>query len=118
MYLVACCMRQHGLARCYLKVLLMGELINLVCPVPQVQGMQEADDCVCLVSDVFWFCRLISFVEFRTFEALLCAPDAINQLAFKLFDLENKGSVSFGKPLPLPHPQGQGRNCYGALFYM
>jgi Ca2+-binding EF-hand superfamily protein len=39
---------------------------------------------------------LISFVEFRSFESLLCSPDVINQLAFKLFDLENVGRVSFG----------------------
>lgn len=36
--------------------------------------------------------------EFRTFETLLCTPDAINQLAFKLFDTTNRGTVSFGKP--------------------
>ena len=42
-------------------------------------------------------CRLISFSEFRTFESLLCTPDVISQLAFKLFDADNKGAISFGK---------------------
>ena len=41
-------------------------------------------------------CRLISFSEFRTFESLLCTPDIISQLAFKLFDTDNKGAISFG----------------------
>ena len=40
--------------------------------------------------------RLISFTEFRMFEGLLCTPDAVNQLAFKLFDVENVGKISFG----------------------
>lgn len=35
-------------------------------------------------------------MEFRSFESLLCAPDAVNQLAFKLFDVENSGVISFG----------------------
>ena len=51
-----------------------------------------------------YVCRLISFSEFRTFESLLCAPDVISQLAFKLFDADNKGRISFGK--------GIGRNGY------
>ena len=42
-------------------------------------------------------CRLISFSEFRTFESLLCTPDVISQLAFKLFDVDNKGRISFGE---------------------
>ena len=41
--------------------------------------------------------RLISLSEFRSFESLLCTPDAIPMLAFKLFDVENKGQVTFGK---------------------
>ena len=41
--------------------------------------------------------RLISLSEFRSFESLLCAPDAVSLLAFKLFDLSNKGEVSFGE---------------------
>ena len=44
-----------------------------------------------------FICRLISFSEFRTFESLLCTPDVISQLAFKLFDSDNKGRISFGK---------------------
>ena len=35
-------------------------------------------------------CSLISFVEFQAFESLLCAPDAISQLSFKLM-LTNQG---------------------------
>ena len=35
--------------------------------------------------------------EFRTFESLLCTPDAVSMLAFKLFDVDNKGQVCFGK---------------------
>ena len=42
-------------------------------------------------------CRFISFMEFQMFEGLLCSPDAVNQLAFKLFDVGNVGNVSFGK---------------------
>ena len=41
--------------------------------------------------------RLISFAEFRSFESLLCMPDAVNQLAFRLFDVENKGRITFGE---------------------
>ena len=44
-------------------------------------------------------CRLISLSEFRTFESLLCAPDAVSQLAFRLFDLDNKGHISFGESM-------------------
>ena len=46
--------------------------------------------CVCLY-------RLISFSEFRTFESLLSTPDVISQLAFKVFDTDNKGRITFGK---------------------
>ena len=31
------------------------------------------------------------------FEGLLCSPDAVNQVAFKLFDVGNSGTVTFGK---------------------
>ena len=41
--------------------------------------------------------RLISFVEFRSFESLLWQPDAVNQMAFQLFDQEHQGRVSFGE---------------------
>ena len=43
------------------------------------------------------FGRLISFPEFQAFEALLCKPDAKYRLLFQLFDLDGKGSVTFGK---------------------
>eukprot|EP00731_Ephydatia_muelleri_P033218 Em0026g38a len=39
--------------------------------------------------------KRISFAEFRMFEGLLCSPDAINQVAFKLFDVGNLGTISF-----------------------
>lgn len=41
--------------------------------------------------------RLISFAEFRSFEGLLCTPDAVNRLAFQLFDVEKKGTIGFGE---------------------
>ena len=44
-------------------------------------------------------CSLISFVEFQAFESLLCAPDAISQLSFKLFDVDKSGKVTYGKNL-------------------
>lgn len=40
--------------------------------------------------------RLISFSEFLAFEALLCDPGAQHKLVFQLFDLDGKGSVTFG----------------------
>lgn len=46
---------------------------------------------------VFCICRLISFSEFRTFESLLCTPDVVSQLAFKVFDVDNKGRITFGE---------------------
>ena len=46
---------------------------------------------------LFCVCSLISFVEFQAFESLLCAPDAISQLSFKLFDVDQSGKVSYGK---------------------
>lgn len=39
---------------------------------------------------------LISLSEFRAFESLLTSPDSVSQLAFKIFDIDNKGSISFG----------------------
>ena len=36
-------------------------------------------------------------MEFQSFESLLCSPDAIHQLAFRIFDLSNRGKVSFGE---------------------
>ncbi|KAK2721465.1 calcium-binding mitochondrial carrier protein Aralar1-like isoform X2 [Artemia franciscana] len=38
---------------------------------------------------------LISFVEFQAFEGLLCAPDALYQTAFQLFDVDGSGCVTF-----------------------
>ena len=49
------------------------------------------------VCNTMYICRLISFVEFQAFESLLCAPDAISQLSFKLFDINKSGKVSYGK---------------------
>jgi len=46
---------------------------------------------------VIALCRLISLVEFQAFESLLCAPDAISQLSFKLFDVDKTGKVSYSK---------------------
>jgi hypothetical protein len=40
--------------------------------------------------------RLISFSELLAFESLLCCPDAQFRIVFQLFDLDGKGSVSFG----------------------
>lgn len=39
--------------------------------------------------------KLISFSEFRAFESLLCTPDAINRLAFNLFDTQKDGRIKF-----------------------
>jgi solute carrier family 25 aspartate/glutamate transporter 12/13 len=38
---------------------------------------------------------LISLSEFRAFESLLTSPDSISQLAFRLFDTDNRGTVTF-----------------------
>lgn len=38
---------------------------------------------------------LISFPEFQAFEGLLCVPDALYYTAFRLFDTNGNGSVSF-----------------------
>ncbi|CAD5119751.1 DgyrCDS8346 [Dimorphilus gyrociliatus] len=38
---------------------------------------------------------LISFVEFQAFEALLCSPAAMYELAFQLFDTNGSGFVTF-----------------------
>ena len=46
---------------------------------------------------LFFVFSLISFVEFQAFESLLCAPDAISQLSFKLFDVDQSGKVLYGK---------------------
>lgn len=46
---------------------------------------------------LFFVCSLISFVEFQAFESLLCAPDAMSQLSFKLFDVDKSGKVTYGK---------------------
>jgi len=43
-----------------------------------------------------FFFSLISFSEFLAFEALLCDPGAQHKLVFQLFDLDGKGSVTFG----------------------
>ncbi|XP_070535510.1 LOW QUALITY PROTEIN: electrogenic aspartate/glutamate antiporter SLC25A12, mitochondrial-like [Ptychodera flava] len=40
---------------------------------------------------------LISFEEFKDFEALLCAPDAMYKLTFQLFDTNGSGFVSFNE---------------------
>ena len=50
-----------------------------------------------LVCTPLSFDRLISFPEFQAFESLLCQPDAKYRLLFQLFDLDGKGSVTFGK---------------------
>ena len=49
------------------------------------------------LSVVVVVCSLISFVEFQAFESILCAPDAISLLSFKLFDVYKSGKVSYGK---------------------
>ncbi|XP_062862018.1 electrogenic aspartate/glutamate antiporter SLC25A12, mitochondrial-like [Trichomycterus rosablanca] len=38
---------------------------------------------------------LISFQEFLAFESVLCAPDALNLVAFQLFDKTGTGDISF-----------------------
>ena len=38
-------------------------------------------------------------MEFREFESFLCSADAVNQMAFKMFDLDNVGKVSYGESL-------------------
>ena len=48
----------------------------------------------CIVS---FACRLISFVEFQAFEALLCLPDSVYVLAFQLFDTNSSGFVTYGE---------------------
>ncbi|XP_077993016.1 electrogenic aspartate/glutamate antiporter SLC25A12, mitochondrial-like [Glandiceps talaboti] len=40
---------------------------------------------------------LISFEEFKDFEALLCAPDAMYKLTFQLFDTNGSGYISFSE---------------------
>jgi len=40
---------------------------------------------------------LISFSEFLAFEALLRDPGAQHKIVFQLFDLDGKGSVTFGR---------------------
>ena len=42
-------------------------------------------------------CRLVSFEEFAAFESLLWHPNADSLLAFRLFDQERKGSISFSE---------------------
>ena len=42
-------------------------------------------------------CRLISFVEFQAFEAMLCTPDAMYALAFQIFDTNSSGYVTYGE---------------------
>lgn len=39
----------------------------------------------------------ISFDEFRSFEGLLCVPDALYKTAFQLFDTNGNGMVTFGE---------------------
>ena len=41
--------------------------------------------------------RLVSFVEFQAFEALLCSPDAMYNLAFQVFDTNGSGFVTYGR---------------------
>lgn len=45
----------------------------------------------------FYFSRLISFEEFQAFEALLCNVDAKYRVCFQMFDLDGKGTITFGK---------------------
>lgn len=62
-----------------------------------VTSIKSLDKYTCIV---IHFCyRLISFSEFRTFESLLCTPDVISQLAFKVFDTDNKGRITFGEDM-------------------
>lgn len=39
----------------------------------------------------------ISYSEFQAFEGLLCFPDALYKTAFRLFDVNGNGVVSFCK---------------------
>lgn len=39
----------------------------------------------------------ISFADFRAFEGLLCLPDAMYKIAFRMFDLKGTGVVSYSK---------------------
>lgn len=39
----------------------------------------------------------ISYPEFQAFEGLLCFPDALYKMAFRLFDVNGNGVVSFRK---------------------
>ena len=43
--------------------------------------------------------RFISFDEFQHFEGLLCEPDALYRVAFKIFDRTATGSLTFGELL-------------------
>lgn len=40
---------------------------------------------------------LISYPEFQAFEGMLCFPDALYKTAFRLFDVNGNGVVSFCK---------------------
>jgi len=40
--------------------------------------------------------RYINFDEFQHFEGLLCQPDALYRVAFKIFDRNATGVLSFG----------------------
>lgn len=41
------------------------------------------------------FFRLISFQEFKAFEAVLCQPDALYRAAFQLFDTNGSGTITY-----------------------
>lgn len=43
-----------------------------------------------------FYYRLISFLEFQAFEAVLCRPDALYITAFQLFDTNGSGTITFG----------------------
>ena len=52
---------------------------------------------IVLIAFFVSYCRLISFEEFKAFEALLCMPDSLYCLAFHLFDKNGSGYIDYGK---------------------
>jgi len=73
---------------------------DFVCRYLQLTDPSCNQDTIRLLADVADTAKnkLISFAEFRSFEGLLCTPDAVNRLAFQLFDVEKKGTISFESP--------------------
>lgn len=70
---------------------------DFVCRYLQLVDSQAGSRTIKLLADMADTTKdkLISFVEFQSFESLLCSPDAIHQLAFRIFDLGNRGRISF-----------------------